>query len=167
VSSIRERHDGYVRALTEAGITPVPALVRHADLREALARTATDELLTERPTPTAFATVNNLATVGALKALRHAGVNVPGDVSVLGFDDLLAGELIDPPLTAIAQPTDAIGRAAVELLVRRVATPDVPVSDVVLDTELIVRASTGPVRASRSRGGAGEDLVPAASRQRS
>ena len=168
VSSIRERHDGYVRALSEAGITAVPSLIRHADLREAQARTATEELLTERPTPTAFATVNNLATVGVLKALRHAGVKVPGDVSVLGFDDLLAGELIDPPLTAIAQPTYAIGRKAVELLVQRIASPDGPVSDVVLDTELIVRASTGPVRPSRSRGGgAGRDLASATSHQRS
>ena len=167
VSAIRERHDGYVRALTEAGITPVPSLVRHADLREPMARRLTAELLAERPGPTAIATVNNLATVGALKAVRDAGRRVPDEVSVLGFDDLLAGELIDPALTAIAQPTYAIGTTAVELLVRRISSPDLPVSDVVLETELIVRASTGPVTLSRSRGGgAGGDPVSASSRQR-
>jgi DNA-binding LacI/PurR family transcriptional regulator len=167
VSAIRERHGGYVRALTEAGISPVPSLIRHADLREPLARSGAEELLAAQPS--AFVTVNNLATVGALKALRHAGLKVPDDVSVLGFDDLLAGELLDPPLTAIAQPTYTIGQKAIELLVRRIATPDVPVSDVVLDTEFIVRASTGPVRASRSSrgGGAGRDLVSATSHQQS
>jgi DNA-binding LacI/PurR family transcriptional regulator len=167
VSAIRERHEGYVRALTEAGVTPGPSLIRHADLREPGARAATTELLAERSRPTAIVTVNNLATVGALKAIREAGLRVPDDVSVLGFDDLLAGELLDPPLTAIAQPTYSIGQRAIELLVRRIAQPDVPVSDLVLDTELVVRASTGPVRPSRSRGGAGRDLASATSLQRS
>jgi DNA-binding LacI/PurR family transcriptional regulator len=168
VSSISERHEGYLRALDEAGIAPDPELILHADLREAVAWTATTEVLARRPAPTALVTVNNLATVGALKAVRHAGLRVPDDVSVLGFDDLLAGELLDPPLTAIAQPTYSIGQRAIELLVRRIVSPDDPVSDLVLDTELIVRASTGPVGPTRSRGGgARRDLVSATSRQHS
>ena len=79
-------------------------------------------------------------------ALRALGLRVPADVSVVGFDDVAAAELYDPPLTTLAQPVYDIGHRAIELLTRRVATPGAPQDEVVFETELLIRGSTGPVR---------------------
>ena len=102
--------------------------------------------------PSAIVTVNNLATLGTLQALREVGLRVPDDVSVCGFDDLLAGDLLDPPLTAIDQPTYDLAQRAIELLVRRITTPDAPVESVVLDTTLLIRGSNGTCTKTRREG---------------
>ncbi len=144
VSTATDRQAGYIRGLVTAGIPVDSSLIVTADFRAPLARELVMELMGRHQPPTAIVTVNNLATLGTLQALRQLGIQVPAQVSVLGFDDLLAGELLDPPLTAIAQPTYELGQRAIELLVRRINEPDAPVENVVLDTTLLVRASTGP-----------------------
>lgn len=151
VSTAKERQAGYLRGLESAGMSADSALLAIGDFRVGTARTLVSDLLALAEPPTAIITVNNLATVGTLQALREAGLRVPRDVSVLGFDDLLAGEFMDPPLTAIAQPTYEVGRKAIELLARRISEPTAPIEDVVLKTELLVRGSTGPV--PRASGG--------------
>lgn len=99
---------------------------------------------------------NDLTAIGALRALRRAGVPVPGEMSVIGFDDIEMATWTDPPLTTIRQPTDELGRWAVVWLARALtdATPH-PAGPMHLEPQLVVRGSTAAPRsdgpASRSR----------------
>jgi len=142
VSSIRERESGYERAVRDHGLEP--GLLRHGDLREAGGRRTTLELLDEEPRPTAIFSVNNMSTIGVLHALRERGLRAPDDVSVVGFDDIPTGDLLDPPLSVVRQPTYQLGARAAELLLRRVAERGAPVQEVVLAASLVLRPSTGP-----------------------
>lgn len=145
-SSIRERQDGYVRALRDHRVPLDPTLIQQGNLRETGGRLATIELLSAHQPPTAIFAVNNLTTLGVLYALRNSGVRIPEGMSVVGFDDFPAAELLDPPLTVVAQPMYEIGARAAELLIRRIGEPDAVVREVVLPATLIVRGSTGPAQ---------------------
>ncbi len=143
VSAIREREAGYERAVRDHGL--VPGLLRRGDLREAGGRRTTLELLYESPPPTAIFSVNNMSTIGVLHAMRDLCLRTPDDLSVIGFDDILTGDLLDPPLSVVRQPTYQLGSRAADLLLRRVEEPDAPVQEVVLAASLVLRPSTGPV----------------------
>lgn len=91
--------------------------------------------------PTAILCANNLLTQGALLSLRAGGLRVPDDVAVVGWDDNPLYELIDPPLTVVAQSSAEIGRVAAELLFERVARPGRPPQRILVNPRLVVRAS--------------------------
>jgi LacI family transcriptional regulator len=97
-----------------------------------------------RDRPTAVFCANNLLTQGVLRAVRRSGRRIPDDLAVVGFDDLPFFELVDPPLTVAAQPTDQLGRLVAEVLFERIFEPDRPVEAVVVDPEIQIRASCGP-----------------------
>jgi DNA-binding LacI/PurR family transcriptional regulator len=145
----RERMRGYERALREARISLQPELVCRGDFREAAALAVTRRLLDLPEPPSAIFAVNNLTTIGVLGALRERGVEVPSEMSVVGFDDIPTAELLEPPLTVVQQPTYRVGARAADLLIRRLREPSAAVKEVVLTARLIVRGSTGPARASR------------------
>ncbi len=92
---------------------------------------------------TAVVAYNDLVALGVEQRLRERGIAVPGQVSVVGFDDTFVATLASPPLTSVGTDLRAVGGAAVDLLVERLRDPDVPVTHVVRPTELVVRASTG------------------------
>ena len=109
--------------------------------------------------PTAVLAMSDAMAIGAIHALRAHGLAVPGDVSVVGFDDIALAPYIDPPLTTVHQPIRRKGEAAVELLLAIIGPRDGSPAPVPehrrLPTELVVRASSGPVRsggATRSSG---------------
>ena len=79
------------------------------------ARAADEFLAAGRPATAIFAAADEVA-IGVLQVLREAGVSVPGDISVIGFDDVAPLHLFDPPLTAVRQPIEEMGRRAVEIL---------------------------------------------------
>ena len=79
-----------------------------------------------------------------LAALRERGVEVPAGLSFVGFDDIPTGELLEPPLTVVQQPTYQVGTQAAKLLLRRLREPQAPIKEVVLSATLVVRGSTGP-----------------------
>jgi len=143
----RERQRGYERALREARIPIQPDLVCRGDFREAAGLTMTRCLVDLPDPPSAIFAVNNLTTIGMLGALRERGVEVPSAISVVGFDDIPTGELLDPPLTVVQQPTYRVGASAAELLIRRLREPTATIQEVVLTASLIVRGSTGPFQA--------------------
>jgi DNA-binding LacI/PurR family transcriptional regulator len=145
----RERMRGYERALQEARIGVEPELVCRGDFREAAGLIMTRELLDLPEPPSAIFAVNNLTTIGVLGALRERGVNVPSQVSVVGFDDIPTAELLDPPLTVVQQPTYRVGARAADLLIRRLREPDAAVKEVVLAARLSVRGSAAQLRADR------------------
>jgi LacI family repressor for deo operon, udp, cdd, tsx, nupC, and nupG len=93
---------------------------------------------------------SDVLALGAIRGARRQGLTVPGDVSVVGFDDSAFMAATDPPLTTIRQPIEAMGQAVVSLLVNMVAGNEVPADELFFETELVVRGSTGaaPARAA-------------------
>ena len=130
-----ERAAGFVEVAGDA-------VVHRADFRAAGAEQVTDELLAGGDRPDGLFVTNNLMTVGTVTALRRAGLRIPTDVQLVGFDDFPAAPLMDPPLTVIAQPAREMGRLAAELLLGRTVEPDRPARHDVLAPVLVERAST-------------------------
>jgi LacI family transcriptional regulator len=107
---------------------------------------AADEALAE--SPTAVVAFNDLIALGVLARLADRGVAVPGDVSVVGFDDIHMARIASPPLTTVAAPTELVGRAAVDLLLGPREAPGNGRLAREIKTELRVRSSTGPQTAT-------------------
>lgn len=142
----KERFEGYQRALREKGLAVSRRLVRIGDAKQPSGYTCTLELLKSQSSMTALFVANNLMTLGALDAIRARGLKIPDQISIVGFDDMPWAPLLQPPLTAVAQPTYELGRKAGELLLERLQNPHKPVANVQLDTTLIVRGSSGKPR---------------------
>jgi DNA-binding LacI/PurR family transcriptional regulator len=105
--------------------------------------TATQALLALNPRPTAMVASNDLMAFGALRAARERGLNIGSDISITGFDDIEMAATVTPPLTTVRQPTARIGEMAVDLLDKHLRGEKIDEQHVQLDTELIVRQSTG------------------------
>ncbi|GHF55934.1 LacI family transcriptional regulator [Deinococcus metalli] len=147
ISTAIDRHDGYRAALKRAHLNYDSALVLPGHHREDDGYRAARHLLTlpEPERPTALFVGNNEMTVGAVLAARELNLDIPHDVSIVGFDDSRWAQTMSPPLTVIAQPAYDLGRLACEHLIGQlgVAHPATPVR-VQLQTELVIRNSTGP-----------------------
>ena len=104
------------------------------------------ELLEKTRAFTAVFCFNDIAAIGAIRALAEAGVSVPGDVSVVGFDDILSAAYCTPSLTTVRQPLNEMGKMGARILLERIVHPDQVelAAEVVLQPELVVRESTGP-----------------------
>ena len=133
---------GYTRALAQRAIPLDPILVRSAEFSVAGGYEATGDLLQLDLRPTALFAANDLMAMGAMIRLREAGLRIPEDIAVAGYDDIPAAQLVQPALTTIAQYPEQIGRRAAEMIVARLAgtRPDGARCDV-LPFELIVRNS--------------------------
>jgi LacI family repressor for deo operon, udp, cdd, tsx, nupC, and nupG len=94
---------------------------------------------------------SDLMALGAVRAARERGLSVPGDFSVVGFDDSHLVQFVDPPLTTIRQPVQALGTAAVSHLVDAIAGQPVPSDEYLFQPELVLRGSTGPVAEPAAR----------------
>jgi LacI family transcriptional regulator len=134
------RLTAFERTLAGLGHPLDPALVVEADFTDDGAYEATKRLLPQQP-DAIFAFSDRMA-LGVLQALSEAGLSVPDDVAVVGFDDLPPARDAHPPLTTVRQEVEQAGVAAIELLLERVADPEGPARRVELPTRLVVRAST-------------------------
>jgi DNA-binding LacI/PurR family transcriptional regulator len=147
---------GYRDAMHEAGLR---TMVEDADFRADLAEVAARRLLDRTARPTAMVVANNTMAVGTLRAIREADLRVPDDIALATVDDPVWAELVEPPITALAQPVRAMAEAAVRLALDRVAGQRVagearPLVRLVLPMELRMRRSSGPPRgALRGRRG--------------
>ena len=138
-----ERIEGYRAALRTHGLAWDDALVQAGNPTVASAAAATARLLALADPPTALATGNNLATVGAVQAIRAAGLRVPADLALAGFDDFEWASCFEPRLTVIAQPCQEIGRRAAALLVERIKRADARKRSIRLKPSLVIRNSCG------------------------
>jgi DNA-binding LacI/PurR family transcriptional regulator len=118
-------------------------LVIHSDFRQEGGRVAMCRLLDLPRPPRAAVVANNLMALGALQAIHERGLRIPDEVAIVGFDDMPWATSLRPPLTAVAQPAEEIGRAAAQLLLERLNEPGRLPRRVVLPTRLIIRASCG------------------------
>ncbi len=145
VSTARDRVNGYRRALAEAGLDVDDALVfNRAFTQDAGYAMATAALATV-PRPTALFAVNNFIAIGALRAVRDAGLRVPEDIALVGFDDLPPSLVVEAYLTVVSQPAYEMGERATQLLLDRLSgVLDPEPREIILPTELIVRRSSDP-----------------------
>ncbi|WP_129669000.1 LacI family DNA-binding transcriptional regulator [Phytoactinopolyspora endophytica] len=141
-STATERLRGYRNALEAAGRRANDTLIRMANFRADGGHDAMASLLDEQQPPDAVFVTNNLMTVGALECLVERRLDIPGDVALVGFDEVPWADLVRPSITTVAQPTYEEGRAAAELLARRIAEPDRALTRQILRTSLRVRASS-------------------------
>lgn len=139
IYTARERRAGFEQALAAAGLPIDDALVR-TDLRSSdTAQQVVVELLTGPNPPTALFPSQNLLTIGAVRALHQLGLH--RDIALVGFDDIVLGDLVTPGLTVVAQDPTAIGRLAAEQVLARIAGDDRPPALHVVPTRLIPRGS--------------------------
>jgi LacI family transcriptional regulator len=134
-----ERLRGFESALARHGLMAGPELVRHTLTRAADAYETTRELLLGADPPTAIFTSQNLITIDAVRALHDLGL--ARSVALVGFDDVVLGNVVDPGLTVLAQDPARLGRTAAELLFSRLDGYDGPSRQIVLEAQLIVRGS--------------------------
>lgn len=149
VSTARDRQRGYRDALATAGIPFDPRLVvEGASATIAGAGEATNQLLTAGQAPSAIFAVNNLAAVGAVQAIRARGLEIPGDIALVCFDDIELAAVLHPFLTVMAQPAETFGTIAAQLLLDRIASRGIErPRRVILPADLIVRVSSGAMPA--------------------
>ena len=150
-----ERLAAYRAALEAGGVAPDPGLVWTADASpgpvdeegSGVGRIAAAALLRRPDPPTAFFAINDTTAFGVYAGVREAGLRIPEDVSVVGFDDIPLCGVVNPPLSTVRQPLDNLMRSAVDLLLDRVANRSShPAVRLTLPPELVLRGSTGPVR---------------------
>lgn len=111
----------------------------------------TRKLIASREPFTALFAFNDISAIGAIQALRESGLRVPGDVSVVGFDDIQSAAFQSPGLTTVRQPLRKMGKIAAETLLRRIASlrPDSKPTRIIVKPELAVRGTTGPAPAQQ------------------
>ena len=152
----RERRDLLCDALSRRGIPRRGIMVVEGDFRQDSGARAARQLVSRRHPPTAIFAADGLMAMGALKGLREAGLRVPDDVSLIGFDDAPWFDLLDPPLAAVAQPIDALAIAAVEamldLLAGRSAQSSFPTCHLVRRESCGAAPEDDPERASMRKG---------------
>jgi LacI family transcriptional regulator len=137
-----QRHDGFLKALANAGREEDPALSLVGYNDERRTREAVLDLYQSGRRPRAIVSLNNAMTLGAMRALRLLQLEIPTDVALVSFDDFAWADLFSPRLTAVAQDSGRLGNSAVELLLRRIADPGEP-RTLVIPTEFHIRDSCG------------------------
>lgn len=138
-----QRFAGFRSALEDAGLAP--AATRPVDIQpygRASGATAVEELLRSGATFDALVCATDLIAIGAMQSLRRAGVDIPNDVAVLGWDGTAEGEFANPSLTSIGVDISRVAQEAVQMMIRRIEDPGAEPAVVEVPQELIIREST-------------------------
>ena len=139
ISTARDRFAGYTEALRAAGLQPNPTLVRHDLATIESAEEAAAKLLDSRSSPTAMFTSRNVVTIGTIRALRTR--RLQDRIALVGFDDFILADLLQPALTVVSQDAAAMGTLAARILFDRINGNHTPTSRHILPTALIPRGS--------------------------
>jgi DNA-binding LacI/PurR family transcriptional regulator len=138
-----ERRRGYEEALRAATVDPDPDLVATGDFTEDGGRAAVERLLDRAGDITAVFAANDLSAIGVLAGLADRGIDVPGRMSVVGFDDLRLASYVSPPLTTVHQPAEQIGTRAAQVLIDLLNGHRRRPRRMLLEPTLVVRDSSG------------------------
>ncbi len=141
--SVNERLAGFTRAMDEAGLPVRPGWVLLGDYTRDYGVAAASVLLDAVDMPTAILACSDYIAIGVIQVVRAHGFSIPGDISLVGFDDMAFAELVDPPLTTIRQPVAAMGELAVKHLLA-LLDGQVPPAETRLPVELVKRQSVAP-----------------------
>ncbi|MEQ4573323.1 LacI family DNA-binding transcriptional regulator [[Pseudomonas] boreopolis] len=134
-----ERRDGYLAAMRTHGLEPD---YREIEPTAEAAIATTGRWLADPARPEAIVASNSLLLMGALKAVRAAGLAIPRELALAGFDNERWTDLVEPGITVVEQPVEDMGRAAMSLLLERMRTPQLPVRRLVMTGRCVVRGST-------------------------
>jgi DNA-binding LacI/PurR family transcriptional regulator len=140
----RERQQGFRDAMEEGGLPVRAEWVRDGDLTEQGGYRAAVEILSRQPRPSALFAGNDVVAYGAIQAIKEAGLSVPADISLMGFDDDLLSRYLNPPLTTVTNPAQGLGAEAARLLISKLKGKPLPCPRTVLPTALALRESCGP-----------------------
>jgi LacI family transcriptional regulator len=152
--SLAERLEGFRDALADQGLPPQPHFIDigESDSRIANGASAMGRLLEQQPRPTAVFAANDAMAIGCIQEIARAGLDVPKDIAVAGFDDIEVSALMHPPLTTLRVFKEELGRQAVETLVGIIKSENSTLVTKHVPVELIIRESTaGMVAAERKR----------------
>ena len=141
--SSEQRLSGFHAAFVEAGLTASEELVFHGDFRPPSGLAGFKQLFSRPDPPTAIFACNDMMALGVLRAAAEAGVRVPQDVAVVGFDNIEIGQFIHPSLTTVAQQKDEIGQQAVQRIVELLSGQEKESRKMLVPTRLIARESSG------------------------
>ncbi|MBN4081067.1 LacI family DNA-binding transcriptional regulator [Caldithrix abyssi] len=144
-SNNRLRYAGYRKALSKASLSISEQYVKHGSYTFKHGYKAATELLRSNDVPTAFFAANNRIVLGACKGILDCGLQIPDDVSIVGFDDFETATMLPSPLTVIRQPVREMALNAVDLLLSRIDKTDMPYVTSMLKTEFVLRDSTSNV----------------------
>jgi DNA-binding LacI/PurR family transcriptional regulator len=139
----KERREGYKKALLEHDYELNQDFIKLGNFKQKSGQEAARELLESDDRPTALFVANNSMTLGALNSIHEKGLKIPDEITIVGFDDLPWAQSLDPPLTVVEQPAYELGKTAADLLIKRINDPERPVTSITLNTNLIVRKSSG------------------------
>lgn len=139
----QDRERGYRRAMKEAKLNIADGWVVEGGLTLDGARKATRNLLNHPNRPTAIFCANDEMAMGTLHEIKSAKLSVPDDISVIGFDDIRYAEVLDPPLTTIAQPSEEIGERTMHRLCKAIEGRDIGAEPEIVPHKLVIRRSTG------------------------
>ena len=142
-SNNRLRYVGYRKALSKASLSMTEHYVKHGNYTFKHGYEAITELLRSSDAPTAFFAANNRIVLGACKGIMDCGLQIPDDVSIIGFDDFETATMLPSPLTVIRQPLRELAFNAVDILLSRMdKTNNIPYVTSKLKTEFVLRSST-------------------------
>jgi len=145
LSSSKDRYDGYINALKDYDIPVDSSLIVKGDFGKGSGYRASRELLQlENPITAIFAS-NDAMAIGAMDAIREAGLRIPQDISIIGFDDIPEADNTYPKLTTVHQPLEEMGRVGVKLLLEQIEYPENVQKNITLATNLIIRDSCQPL----------------------
>jgi DNA-binding LacI/PurR family transcriptional regulator len=148
------RFEGYRLAMCSAGLPIDRNIMAAGDFTQSGGHSAMRAIIDSGWVPSAVFACNDVMALGAMRALREAGLAVPADVSVVGFDGISMAEYVDPPLATVKQPIQELGRTAVQILIGRMSGEGGP-AHCVLPVEFQPRDSVGPPRIGASATGRG------------
>ena len=141
-TSAQQRRDGYARALQQANVAVDSALIKEGNYTPASGYEAMKLLLALTPRLTAVFVASDVVAMGAMLAVKEAGLRIPNDIALVGFDDIPLAEYFDPPLTTIHLPAFGLGWAGGERLIRIIQGEGLQDTSLLLESKLITRQSS-------------------------
>ena len=142
VAGLQERLEGHQQALAEAGLSFDPTLMVYGDYTRASGEVAIQQLLAHPNPPTAIFALNDRMAMGAIRAVQAAGLRVPEDVAVVGYDDIPAAADFTPHLTTVRGAAREVGQLAAQMLFKLISGETLEEKEVILPAELVVRESS-------------------------
>jgi DNA-binding LacI/PurR family transcriptional regulator len=153
-----EKIDGFLSAARKGSVARTAKVIEHkatsafgdSEMAEP-GRALADTIAKTRPRPTGIVAINDMLAIGLIAGLRNRGVDVPGDASVIGMDDIALSALVSPAVTSIRLPLAAMTETMVDRIISRLANPEIATGEFLFQPALVVRGSVAAARAAISR----------------
>ncbi|WP_244062404.1 substrate-binding domain-containing protein, partial [Aeromonas caviae] len=139
-----QRQAGFEQAMQEAGLTVNPGWIQEGDFDCASGAAAMTRLLALPERPTALFVCNDMMAMGVISAAHQAGLVIPRDLSIVGYDNVALAQFMSPPLTTVNQPKEELGRLAVTRLLARINGEPIANRMITVDPDLVIRHSCAP-----------------------